>query len=70
MERIRPPHMIDRIRWYCDNKAAHGTVPTIIREESFYCANIETQLKEVIDDWMADGDSRRCGSCGEIAPTH
>lgn len=70
MERARPPQMIDRIRWYCDNKEAHGGVPTIIREEFFHCADIETQLKEVIDDWMEDENSRRCGSCGVIAPAH
>jgi 3-hydroxyanthranilate 3,4-dioxygenase len=70
MERARPPQMIDRIRWYCDNKTAHGTVPTIIREESFYCADIEIQLKEVIDNWMEDENSRRCGSCGEISSSH
>ena len=70
MERARPPQMIDRIRWYCDNKTAHGTVPTIIREESFNCADIEIQLKEVIDHWMKDENSRRCGSCGKISPAH
>lgn len=70
MERARPPQMIDRIRWYCDNKAAHGAVPTIIREEAFYCADIEIHLKQVIDNWMEDENSRRCGTCGEIAPAH
>lgn len=70
MERTRPPQMIDRVRWYCGNDKAHGGVPTIIREESFYCADIETQLKEVIDNWMDDENSRRCGSCGVISPAH
>lgn len=62
--------MIDRVRWYCGNNKAHGGAPTIIREESFYCANIETQLKEVIDNWIEDENSRRCGSCGVISPAH
>lgn len=70
MERTRPPQMIDRIRWYCENKEAHGVVPTVIREELFHCADIETQLKEVIDNWMEDENSRRCGHCGVIAPAH
>ncbi|KAF3387013.1 hypothetical protein F1880_000269 [Penicillium rolfsii] len=70
MERTRPPQMIDRVRWYCGNTEAHGGIPTIIREESFYCADIETQLKEVIDNWMEDENSRRCGSCGVISPAH
>jgi 3-hydroxyanthranilate 3,4-dioxygenase len=62
--------MIDRVRWYCGNTEAHGGVPTIIREESFYCADIETQLKEVIENWIEDENSRRCGSCGVISPAH
>lgn len=68
MERTRPPGSIDRIRWYCPNKEAHKGIPTIIREETFYCEDIESQLKEVIEDWMGNESSRKCGSCGAISP--
>ncbi|KAJ5684048.1 uncharacterized protein N7477_000393 [Penicillium maclennaniae] len=34
MECARPPQMIDRVRWYCENREAHPGSPTIVREES------------------------------------
>lgn len=42
----------------------------VIREESFYCEDIETQLKDVIKGWMENEQSRKCGSCGVVAPAH
>ncbi|KAJ5833013.1 hypothetical protein N7474_001324 [Penicillium riverlandense] len=68
MERTRPLHVIDRIRWYCPNQEAHQTAPSIIREESFHCADIETQLKDLINQWMTNESTRQCGDCGQIAP--
>ncbi|KAJ5103531.1 3-hydroxyanthranilic acid dioxygenase [Penicillium argentinense] len=70
MERTRSPKCIDRIRWYCENNEAHGGRPTVIREESFYCEDIETQIKEVVRDWMNNEESRKCGLCGTTAPAH
>ena len=70
MERTRPPKSIDRVRWYCENRDTHHNIPVIIREESFYCEDIETQLKDVIEDWMKNEKSRQCGICGQIAPAH
>lgn len=70
MECTRPPQMIDRIRWYCENQEAHHGIPTIIREESFYCEDIEKQLKQVVNEWMENEDRRRCTACGQIAPPH
>ncbi|KAJ5647990.1 hypothetical protein N7490_004362 [Penicillium lividum] len=70
MERTRPPRSIDRVRWYCENKEAHLETPGIIREEQFYCEDIETQLKDVIEDWMGNPASRECRSCGQVAPAH
>ncbi|KAJ5918728.1 hypothetical protein N7454_009872 [Penicillium verhagenii] len=70
MERTRPLRSMDRIRWYCENTDAHRETPEIIREEQFYCEDIETQLKDVIEDWMENTESRKCSSCGQIAPAH
>ncbi|KAJ5924614.1 3-hydroxyanthranilic acid dioxygenase [Penicillium verhagenii] len=70
MERTRPLRSMDRIRWYCENADAHGETPEVIREEQFYCEDIETQLKDVIEDWMENAESRKCSSCGQIAPAH
>lgn len=67
MERNRPAGTIDRLRWYCDNEREHSKTSTIIREEQFYCENMETQLKAVIEDWMTNEGSRVCKLCGGIA---
>ncbi|KAK5789779.1 hypothetical protein VI817_008902 [Penicillium citrinum] len=67
MERKRPVGSIDRLRWYCENEKEHGETPALIREEQFYCENMETQLKDVIEDWMRNESSRECKLCGSIA---
>jgi 3-hydroxyanthranilate 3,4-dioxygenase len=70
MERNRPKESIDQLQWYCPNKKAHGEKPVVIRHEQFYCADIETQLKVVIDDWIENEAGRRCKECGETAPPY
>ncbi|KAJ5722475.1 3-hydroxyanthranilate 3-4-dioxygenase [Penicillium malachiteum] len=70
MERTRPPKSIDRIRWYCENKDCHKGAPVIIREEAFYCEDIEGQLKGIIEDWMLNEKGRECSVCGLIAPAY
>ncbi|KAG9094619.1 3-hydroxyanthranilic acid dioxygenase [Ceratobasidium sp. UAMH 11750] len=66
IERVRPPDAIDRLRWYCRSKV-HDS-PTIIREDAFHCTDLGTQLKPLIDKWMADASMRTCAACGEVAP--
>ncbi|KAH8803680.1 3-hydroxyanthranilate 3,4-dioxygenase [Xylogone sp. PMI_703] len=70
MERQRGLESIDRLRWYCPNKAAHQDTPSIIREESFLCDNIEQSLKVIIQDWQTNEKSRECKLCGAIAPPY
>lgn len=62
MERPRPEGSLDRLRWYC-SKGNHAE-PTMIREEVFHCTDLGTQLKPLIDGWMADETKRVCGVCG------
>lgn len=64
MERKRPKGAIDRLRWYC-SKGNHGR-PTMIREETFHCTDLGTQLKPIIERWQQQEDSRRCPVCGNI----
>ncbi|QLI63843.1 3-hydroxyanthranilate 3,4-dioxygenase 2 [Metarhizium brunneum] len=70
MERTRPKESIDQLQWYCPNKKAHSEEPVIIRHEQFYCEDIETQLKLVIDDWMTNEETRKCRECGQTAPPY
>jgi len=65
IERVRPESAVDRLRWYC-RSAAH-TEPTIIREDAFHVTDLGTQLKPLIQAWMADENLRKCKECGTVA---
>jgi len=65
VERKRPEGAVDRLRWYC--RSPQHKKPTIIREDAFHCTDLGTQLKPLIDRWMADESLRRCGECGTVA---
>lgn len=58
--------LVDRLRWYC-RQPSH-TKPTVIREDSFHCTDLGTQLKPLIQRWMTNEAFRRCGECGSVAP--
>ncbi|KAH9809055.1 3-hydroxyanthranilic acid dioxygenase [Melampsora americana] len=66
MERKRPEGSIDRLRWYCQNHEKHSK-PFMIREVSFHCTDLGTQLKPLINEWMENEGLRKCEGCGEIA---
>ena len=55
----------DRLRWYCKS-GAHAT-PTIIREDTLHVTDLGTQLKPIIQNWMAHEELRKCGICGAVA---
>lgn len=58
-------HGIDRLRWYC--KSGAHTTPTVIREEAFHVTDLGTQLKPLIQNWMANAEVRKCKECGITA---
>ncbi|KDE03097.1 3-hydroxyanthranilate 3,4-dioxygenase 2 [Microbotryum lychnidis-dioicae p1A1 Lamole] len=66
LEQVRPEVTVDRLRWYCDNPA-HETL-TLIREVTFHCTDLGTQLKPIIEEWMTTPSLRNCGECGKEAP--
>lgn len=55
----------DRLRWYC--KQPTHSKPTIIREEKLHVTDLGTQLKPIIQNWMAHEDLRKCSECGAVA---
>ncbi|KAJ3481024.1 hypothetical protein NLI96_g7943 [Meripilus lineatus] len=65
VERVRPDDAIDQLRWYCKS-GAHAK-PTIIRQEKFHVTDLGSQLKPLIQNWMANADIRKCQECGEVA---
>ncbi|KZS89113.1 3-hydroxyanthranilic acid dioxygenase [Sistotremastrum niveocremeum HHB9708] len=65
VERVRPDDATDRLRWYC-REPVHSS-PTIIREDSFHVTDLGSQLKPLIDRWINNADTRRCGHCGVVA---
>ena len=56
---------LDRLRWYC--KQPVYKTPTIIREEKLHVTDLGTQLKPIIQNWMANEHLRKCGDCGAVA---
>lgn len=55
-ERVRSPAEIDCLRWYM-NSSDSNSVPRILYQECFYCADLGTQLKEVISRFNGMKDS-------------
>ncbi|MGE0433656.1 MAG: 3-hydroxyanthranilate 3,4-dioxygenase [Planctomycetota bacterium] len=50
----------DGVRWYCDNCGE------IVHEVQFFCTNLGTQLKPVIEAYYGSEASRTCKKCGHV----
>lgn len=53
----------DRLRWYC------AKCGEIVYEDSFYCADLGTQIKAAVEKFGASEELRTCKNCGTIAQT-
>lgn len=58
IERKRMPGEIDHLRWYCDACSA------VVYEESFFCTDLGSQLKPVIERYVSTESLRVCKACG------
>ncbi|KAG2237935.1 3-hydroxyanthranilic acid dioxygenase [Thamnidium elegans] len=65
VERVRLPHHIDALRWYCEKDQCHE----IVYEETFHCVDLGSQLKPVIERFAASKELRTCKKCGHVNST-
>lgn len=56
----RPGDAMDCMRWYC-----HGC-GGIVWEKTFHCTDLGTQVKEVVEEFAADEEKRKCKACGTV----
>ncbi|KAJ5232616.1 3-hydroxyanthranilate 3-4-dioxygenase 1 [Penicillium chermesinum] len=61
MEQPRAEGAIDIMRWYCRK------CTEVVWEKRFVCTDLGTQVKQVVEEFAADEDKRRCKACGEVA---
>lgn len=64
LERNRPAGKDDELHWYCEKcrKLVHKAV--------FYCVDLGTQLKPVIEEWQQNESLRVCTHCSFINPAY
>jgi len=60
VEQPRPEGEVDALRWYCQGCGEK------VHEASFVCTDLGTQIKEAVQAFEKDTDSRKCGKCGEV----
>ncbi|WEW58448.1 3-hydroxyanthranilic acid dioxygenase [Emydomyces testavorans] len=60
LEMPRPEGAMDRMRWYCKSCG------DIIWEKSFQCTDLGIQVKKVVEEFAADGEKRKCKTCGSV----
>ena len=60
IERKRRPDELDALAWFC------GRCGAPLHEERFACADIERELKAIIDRFNASETLRTCRVCGDV----
>ena len=69
VERERREGELDHLRWYCMN-GGEGNEETrcgaIVNNETFFCTDLGSQLKPVIEAYYASEEKRTCPKCGTV----
>ena len=60
IERKRRAGELDALAWFCEGCGA------LLHQELFACADIERELKGIIDRFNADATRRTCKACGAV----
>ncbi|PYM71192.1 MAG: 3-hydroxyanthranilate 3,4-dioxygenase [Candidatus Rokuibacteriota bacterium] len=60
IERKRRPDELDRLAWFCERCGGK------LHEATFSCANIEVELRDVIQTFNASAKLRTCAKCGAV----
>jgi len=62
IERKRRPDELDRLAWFCERCGGK------LHEATFSCANIEVELRDVIQTFNASAKLRTCAKCRAVLP--
>jgi 3-hydroxyanthranilate 3,4-dioxygenase len=62
IERKRRPDELDALAWFCEGCGGE------LYRETFACADIERELKVIIERFNASGALRTCRGCGAVLP--
>jgi 3-hydroxyanthranilate 3,4-dioxygenase len=62
IERKRRPDEVDALAWFCERCGAP------LYQETFVCADIERELKAIIERFNASPALRTCKACGAVLP--
>jgi len=62
IERKRRPDELDRLAWFCDGCGGK------LHEATFSVANIEVELRDVIQRFNGSAALRTCQTCGAVLP--
>lgn len=57
----RPEGAEDAMRWYCSGCKG------VVWEKRFRCTDLGTQVKDVVEEFAADEQTRKCDACGTVS---
>jgi 3-hydroxyanthranilate 3,4-dioxygenase len=60
VERMREEKEIDHLRWFCEDCG------NLLHDAVFHCKDLGTELKPIIERFMASEDLRTCKKCGTV----